>query len=176
MTASRKTSPGLVEIARASKEQAPILANLLELYAHDFSEFHELELDAEGRFGYEQLPLYWKERDRHPFLVKVDDKLAGFVLIRKGSQVSNDENVRDVAEFFIVRRYRRLGIGMKAAHDVWRRFPGKWEVRVMERNGNAKEFWGRAIGEFTGETAHPVSFEKAGELWHVFSFESKGVG
>jgi hypothetical protein len=42
-------------------EQELILANLLELYAHDFSEFHELELGSDGRFGYGGLPLYWSE-------------------------------------------------------------------------------------------------------------------
>jgi predicted acetyltransferase len=89
---------------------------------------------------------------RYPFLIKVNGHLAGFVLLQKGSQISGDEGIGDVAEFFIVRGYRRLGVGMKAAHEVWKRFPGKWEVRVIVRNQRAKEFWARAIGEFLGGT------------------------
>jgi predicted acetyltransferase len=173
MIASRKTSPGIVTIARAAVEQAPVLANLLELYAHDFSEFDALEIDASGRFGYEHLPLYWTEPGRHPFLVNVNDNLAGFVFIRQGSQVTGDASVWDVAEFFILRRYRRSGVGMMAAHDVWSRFRGRWEVRVMERNRPALEFWRRAVSSFTGEAARPVPFEKNGTLWHVFRFESQ---
>jgi hypothetical protein len=34
----------------ATAEQEPTVANLLELYAHDFSEFHPLEVDGPGKF------------------------------------------------------------------------------------------------------------------------------
>lgn len=162
-----------IEVIHAMPEQRPILANLLELYAHDFSEFYDLELGADGRFGYKDLPMYWGGPDRHPFLVRVDGRLAGFVLAKRGSEVSGDEDVWDVAEFFIIRGYRRRGIGTEVAHEVWRRFPGHWEVRVMKRNNKAKEFWERAIAKFIGESVSPVSVEKDGESWYLFSFESE---
>ncbi|HEY0320807.1 MAG TPA: GNAT family N-acetyltransferase [Pyrinomonadaceae bacterium] len=161
-----------VEIVPATLEQEPILANLLELYAHDFSELSELEIGEDGRFGYTHLPLYWTEPHRHPFLIKANGKLAGFVLLQKASKVSGDKEIWDVAEFFILRSYRRRGIGAKAAHAVWSMFPGKWEVRVMEQNHQAKEFWRRAVNEFTGETIPPATLEKSGKLWHVFSFQA----
>ncbi|HKQ79136.1 MAG TPA: GNAT family N-acetyltransferase [Blastocatellia bacterium] len=161
-----------IEVIAAAPQQEPVLANLLELYAHDFSEFHNLELGADGRFGYKYLPLYWEEPDRHPYLVKLDGKLAGFVLVKRGSEVSGNEGVWDVAEFFIVRGYRRRGLGMKVAHEVWRRYPGRWEVRVMRANHSAKEFWERAITSFTGEMIPSVRVEKDGKRWYLFSFES----
>jgi len=37
-----------------------------------FSEFHDLEIGADGRFGYEHLPLYCSEPGRHPFLAWLD--------------------------------------------------------------------------------------------------------
>jgi predicted acetyltransferase len=163
-----------IEVNPAAPEQEPVLANLFELYAHDFSEFYNLELGADGRFGYKHLSLYWVEPDRYPFLVKVDGKLAGFVLVKRGSEVSGDENVWDVAEFFIARGYRRRGVGMRVAHEVWRRFPGRWEVRVMESNPSAKEFWGCTINSFIGEMSFSVRVEKDGESWHLFSFELGG--
>jgi hypothetical protein len=79
MTISQTTSPVNVEIIPSVPEQEPVLANLFELYAHDFSAFIDLELGADGRFGYEYLPLYWKESSRYPFLIKVNGHLAGFV-------------------------------------------------------------------------------------------------
>ena len=131
-----------VELLPASLEQQPILANLLELYIHDFSEFLPLELRSDGRFGYSNLAAYWRDPethpDRHPFLVRVDGNLAGFVLIKRGSGISGDASVWDMAEFFIVRGHRRHGIATKIAHDVWSRFPGRWEVRVMESNQPAR--------------------------------------
>lgn len=168
----RKETSSEVEIVRAAPEQEPLLANLLELYAHDFSEFSELKIGEDGRFGYPYLSLYWKEPRRHPFLIKADGQLAGFVLLQKGSQVSVDTEIWDVAEFFILRGYRRHGIGMKAAHAVWKMFKGKWEVRVMEQNNQAKGFWSRAVNEFTGETIPAVAVEANGKRWHLFSFQS----
>ena len=164
-----------IEVIPARPEQESILANLLELYAHDFSEFYGLELGADGRFGYTCLPLYWSEPGRHPFLVWVDGKLAGLVLVKRGSEVSGNEAVWDVAEFFVLRGYRRRGIGTQIAHEVWRRFPGLWEVRVMQSNVPARDFWAHAISVLTGETIHPVRVEKDGKGWTLFSFESKCI-
>ncbi len=146
-------------------EQAPVLANLLELYAHDFSAFIELELGADGRFGYEPLPLYWQDASRYPFFIKVNGHLAGFVLLRKGSQITGAEEIWDLTEFFIVRGYRRRGVGMKAAHELWQQFPGQWEVRVIDRNQKAKEFWRRAVSAFLGTAIQPTPFRKNGADW-----------
>ncbi len=172
MTISPTTLPKAIELIPALEEQAAILANLLELYAYDFSEFMELQLGADGRFGYPRLPLYWQEANRHAFLIKVDGHLSGFVLLRQGSEISRDTEVWDMAEFFIMRGYRRLGIGMQVAHQVWEKFPGKWEVRVREVNQKAVKFWGRAIRQFLGQEIDSVSFEKNGAGWQVFSFDT----
>src|SRR5262245_1676192 len=145
MEITQTISPISVEVIPASADQKPIVANLLELYAHDFSEFIELKLGEDGLFGYEPLSLYWKEPSRYPFLVRVNDHWAGLVFVRRGSQISSDENVWDMTEFFIVRGYRRLGIGTIVAHEIWRSFPGKWEVRVIDRNQKARDFWSVAI-------------------------------
>jgi predicted acetyltransferase len=161
-----------IEVVPAASEQAPVLANLLQLYAHDFSEFHDVEIGADGRFVYKHLPLYWSEPGRHPFLVWVGDELAGFVLVKKGSETSGNGNVWDMAEFFVLRAYRRRRVGTRIAHEVWKRFPGVWEVRVMEANVAALSFWTRAISEFTGKNIEPVRFGKDGESWMLFSFAS----
>ena len=56
-----------VEVIEATRQQEQVLANLLELYVHDFSEFLDLEIGEDGRFGYPSLPLYWSEQGRYPF-------------------------------------------------------------------------------------------------------------
>jgi predicted acetyltransferase len=156
-------------------DQEPVLANLLELYAHDFSEFFPIELGENGRFGYRDLPRYWREPNRHPFLIRVDGKLAGLILVKKGSEISGNANIWDIAEFFVVRGYRRRGIGTEIAHAVWRRFPGQWEVRMMESNHSAHQFWEHAISAFAAKAVHSVPLEKDGYCWHLFSFESSPV-
>jgi predicted acetyltransferase len=162
-----------VELIPAELSQEPILANLLELYIHDFSEFQHNEIGADGRFGYKELPLYWSDPDRHPFLVSANGKVAGLVFVRRIQNHSFDEIVWDMAEFFILRGYRRHGTGTNAAHEVWKRFPGWWEIRVMESNVPALNFWSRAISTFLGRAVGSVRVEKGGNLWEVFSFESR---
>jgi predicted acetyltransferase len=161
-----------IEVVPAAKADEPIIANLLELYAHDFSEFYGVELGPDGRFGYKSLPLYWIESGRHPFLVRIGSKLAGFVLVKRGSEVSGQENVWDMAEFFVARGYRRRGAGTKVTHEIWKRFPGAWEVRVVPENTSARHFWSHAISTFTGDAIHSVGVEKDGERWTLFRFES----
>jgi predicted acetyltransferase len=172
MTKNAERPLGHLEVIPAALEQEPILANLLELYVHDFSEFHQVELGLDGRFGYRNLPLYWRDPDRHPFLVMLDGKPAGFVLVKQGSEISGDASIWDLAEFFVLRGHRRRGMGTAIAHEVWRRSPGRWEVRVMDSNHGARCFWERAIADFTGGAVRETHFEKGGELWRVFSFES----
>ena len=159
----------------AAREQESILANLLELYVYDFTEILDLELGPDGRFGYKSLPLYWSDPARHPFLVRMHGKLAGFVLVKRGSEVSANESVWDMAEFFVLRGYRRHGIGTEIARQVWSRFPGLWEIRVMQSNLAALPFWEQAIAAFAGEVIHSVPVERGSKRWHVFSFESKPV-
>jgi hypothetical protein len=40
-----------IELVSAAAEQEPIVANLLELYGHDFSEFLDLALGSDGKMG-----------------------------------------------------------------------------------------------------------------------------
>ena len=96
------------------------------------------------------------------------DKPAGFVLVKQ------EARVWDMAEFFVVRGCRRHGIGTAVAHEVWKRFPGPWEVRVMQANQAALPFWERAVSGFTGKPVSPTRLEKGGKLWHMFSFDSEG--
>ena len=68
--------PPQVELLPATREEQPVLANLLDLYIHDFSEFVVVDLEADGRFHYPHLSLYWTDPHRRPFLIRADGKLA----------------------------------------------------------------------------------------------------
>jgi predicted acetyltransferase len=135
-----------VEIRPASSSDKHILRNLMELYLHDFSEFEDLDVDEHGLYGYERLDHYWLEAERHPFLIRVAGKLAGFILVRD----SRDQPVtHSIAEFFVVRKYRRQGVGRLAAWAMFDQFPGAWNVCQEETNRPAQAFWRKVIGEYT---------------------------
>ncbi len=126
---------GLEPVRYANKE---VLRRLLELYVYDYSEYMGWDVDEHGLFGYRYLDHYWTEPDRHPFFIRVDGRLGGFALVRAGAP-------HDMAEFFVMRKYRRSGVGSAAARLVLERFPGAWEVRQLAENTGATTFWRSAI-------------------------------
>ena len=164
--------PEEVVLEAATPADATLLSNLLELYIHDLSAaFPSVELGPDGRFGYKDLALYWSEPERRfPFLIRCDGRVAGFALAKRGSPATEDPEVYDVAEFFILRRHRRSGVGHRAAVLLWNRFPGRWIVRVSEGNLGALPFWAGVIADFTGGAA--MEFKRPGSphAWRVFSF------
>ncbi len=160
-----------IETIDATPAQEPLLASLLDLYANDFEDYLSIERDSSGRFIYEKLPLYWIDPWRKPFLVLADGEVVGFVLVKRGSELSSRQDCWDVAEFFVHHDQRMLGIGSEAARLIWSGLPGCWEVRVMQANQPAFCFWRKTIAK---AAAGPVGFsvvEKGGQTWHLFSFE-----
>lgn len=163
-----------VELIEAGPEYQRSLENLLELYIHDFSEFVSVDVREDGRFGYPDLPLYWREPRRRPFLARIEGKLAGFALVTQGRGMSEDSEVWDMVDFFILRRYRHRGVGAELAEKIWRLHPGKWQIRVRWNNLPALKFWESAIAKFTESPATSQNFEVEEVVWKVFSFQSCG--
>lgn len=123
------------------------MRRMMEFYLYDFSEYDGNDLDEHGCFGYGDLDYFWFEPTHAAFLVTVDEKLAGFVLV--DNEVAEEDAQRSITEFFVMRKYRRQGVGKQVAFEVFNRFPAKWEVRVIQRNTPAQGFWREAIREYT---------------------------
>ena len=135
-----------VVVTHAGPDERDALRQLIELYAYDFSEFNRADVGADGHYGdYPYFDAIWTDDDRHALLFRVDGHLAGFAIVRTG-----DPN--DMAEFFVMRKYRRSGIGVDAARAVFTRFPGPWQTRQQFANAGATTFWRQAI---------PGAFEEA---------------
>ena len=162
-----------IDLIPATAGHQPLLSNLIQLYMHDFSAIVPIELGPDGRYEYPPLPLYWLEASRFPFLVAVGGKWAGFVLVRQAQSPEEEYPGWDMAEFFVLRRYRRHGIGTRLAHLAFKRFPGPWQIRVMESNAAAVQFWRRAIEGFTGVSPSPTRSTIEGAAWWTFRFESR---
>ena len=164
-----------LEISPAAQAEATILSGLLDLYAHELSAIANLPIAAGTPFQYEPLPRYWAEAHHYPYLVRVDGELAGFVLVQQGSRLTKAPDVWDVAEFFVVKRYRKRGIGQRVAHSIWRQHAGRWEVRVMERNTAADGFWRRAIEAYVGLPVEPELVRVGDKSWNVFRVTSENL-
>lgn len=152
------------------------LARLLQLYLHDFSEFALLEsplgeVGGDGLFPLGLLEENWQGDGRLAFFIHARGHIAGFVLLHRWSALDRPLD-RAVAEFFVLRKYRRRGVGTGAAHLAFRRFPGRWEVAVAEYNHPALRFWRSALSapDFSPVTEQPGD----GRRWSgpVFCFEN----
>lgn len=140
-----------VQVLPAGVADRARLEALFELYVYDFSPMLGLDVGEDGRFAVPpSVASYWSEPRKHPFLIRVSGKLAGFALVHEGSRLSGDASVRDMSEFLVLRRYRRLGVGEKAARALFDRFRGSWEVRERRENDGGIAFWRCAIGRYTG--------------------------
>ena len=162
-----------VDVSPATHAEAAVIANLFQLYAHDFSEFTDVPIGADGRFSYPPLPLYWQQAHRFPFLIRANGELAGFALVQRQSQLTGADDVWDMAEFFVLRAWRRRNVGAEAANALWRRCTGPWEVRVGVRNLPAQGFWRRAVHACTGNLVDYTPADVNGKRWLVLSFCSQ---
>jgi predicted acetyltransferase len=54
-----------------------------------------------------------------------------------------------MAEFFVTRGRRRLGIGQTAVQLILSRFAGRWEITEYLRNAEAVSFWRRVVARYT---------------------------
>ena len=132
----------LVPIARAHE---PVLRELLNLYLYELSDLVGADPDEHGRFEYDWLDHYWTEPDRHAFFIRRDATTAGFVLINAHTASGA---AHGIAEFFVLRRHRRSGIGRTAAIAAFTRFPGTWELVTDVENVRAAAFWRATITAF----------------------------
>ena len=162
-----------IDIELADIEEKSLLQRMIELYQYDFSEYDGSDLDAHGMFGYPYLDHYWVEENRHPYLVRVDGKLAGFVLVSRHSLLSGEEH--SISEFFILRKYRRQGVGRKVAGWVFDQHPGKWEVCELDCNPPAQAFWRKVIAEYTGGNYQELILDDDNWKGPVQMFDNSGT-
>ena len=140
-----------VALIAAVPSDEPMLSRLKQLYVYDFSEIMPVDVGEDGVFvGGTSISSCWVEPWRHAFTIRVDAKIAGFCIVDRRSRLSGNTGVSDVAEFFVMRRFRRHGVGLRAAHLAFDQFPGAWEVRERVHNVAATLFWRRAIDTYTG--------------------------
>ena len=163
------TDLNALKIIEGTKDEQQIFRNLLNLYLYDLSAFEDSDCDSNGQFEYKHLDSYWIDTDRYAFLIEIDKCYAGFILINRYSELST-LNIRSVAEFFVLKKYRRSGIGREAATRVIRKFPGKWEIAQRFNNRPAQIFWATVVHGLVGDKFRSLKIAERNNLI-VISFE-----
>jgi predicted acetyltransferase len=135
-----------IEIDTVPHEKKHILRNMLELYFHDMSEFDDeedrLELNDAGLYGYKYLDYYWTQEGRFAYIVTVDGHLAGLSLIRTCEMTPV---TFEVAEFFILKKYRKTGVGTALIARLFTLHKGHWVIDTAIKNTVAQNFWRNCV-------------------------------
>jgi predicted acetyltransferase len=145
-----------IEVVGAVDDDRTIVRRLLQFYHYDFSEFDGGDVNPHGEYFHRYFDEYWIDSDRKAFLFRVDGAWAGLALVFTGEP-------HDVAEFFVMRKYRGHGVGAHAAAFLFGRYPGRWTVRQQLTNPAATVFWRRAIPYLFEEV------EREGEIVQSFT-------
>jgi len=150
----------MIEIIETTIDDRPLLTNLYQYYMYDFSHLvNDMDLLEDGRYSIEDLDGYWVDPWRHVFLVKVDGKVAGFALVDEPAPHDTEQRI-DMAEFFILRKFRRAGVGEYFARQMFDRFRGHWRVSEIHTNTGAIAFWRKVIGHYTNNQFEEKTWER----------------
>ncbi|MGN0326479.1 MAG: GNAT family N-acetyltransferase [Lachnospiraceae bacterium] len=139
----------MLRIIEAKIEDRDTMRNLLEKYLYEFSQWEKTDVKDDGLYGYEYLDSYFEEENRYPYLIKVDDKLAGLILISDYPEVPDEKTDFCLSEFFIMNKYRRKGYGKEAVFQVLNQHHGKWQLKRHPHNLASVHFWNKIIAEYT---------------------------
>jgi len=86
---------------------------------------------------------------RFAYFIIVDGKLAGFVMVFNYREEGDPETDYQIAEFFVMYKYRRCGVGRQALFQVLDRHKGRWGLGWHPKNIVSALFWKSAINEYT---------------------------
>jgi predicted acetyltransferase len=138
----------IVDVVVARPEDRPAIEHQFQLYTHDFSEqwtdTPRGELGEDGLFEAYPLDPYWSAPNHVPLLLKHAGHPIGFALLNDHGH-SGQPVDWNMAEFFVVRKHRRGGVGTAAARAIFNRYPGQWEAAVARANRGALSFWRNAV-------------------------------
>lgn len=143
-------------LAIVNAKDSPILSEWLSrvypFYIHDLSEFDRkfYMLDERGQWVPDYLQFWLTDETAHPLVIRAEGKSVGFVFVGKKPFKYMAQGVDyHLAEFFVLRRFRRTGIGKRAAFALFDALPGWWELEEIPANLGAIQFWRTVIGEYT---------------------------
>lgn len=162
-----------LEIFKASKQDKTILQHMLELSQHALSPFSNADLNVHGEFGYAYLDHYWVEDGRYPYLAKFAGKLVGFVLVNTYNYLPQSQY--SISEFFVMKRYRRQGIGKTLAIHIFEQHPGMWEVRQLPGHREAVDFWRNIISDYSAGIFQEMADGYRDWRGSIFSFDNSKI-
>lgn len=128
------------EIKPVKPSEKEILANLLEKYNYEFSQYDKRFFDHNGLFGYKYLDNYFTDNDRFAYFIYADKVLAGFALINKYHECQRPIDW-SIAEFFVAYNFRRQGVATEAVRQIFEIHKGFYHIKYHKKNQASSVLW-----------------------------------
>ena len=167
--------------ARASKDDRRWIEESYAEYLDDltrvslntgmFPAFGGYNGDSAAEFGDrapDMMARWFADDSSYPLVILRDKHPQGFALVSRPTMKRANVDFR-MAEFFVLRKARRHGIGREAAELIFNRFDGRWEIVEFLRNQGAVAFWRSIVGNYTH--GHFNETVMQGEVRHTFKSE-----
>ena len=111
---------------------------------------------ALGEVGHrepDQIAHWFGDPNTFPLVIVKGTEPVGFARVLRAVAAGGTPRIDyRMAEFFVMRTRRRLGIGQTAVQLILSRFSGRWEISEYLRNTAAVTFWRRVVASYTRGT------------------------
>jgi predicted acetyltransferase len=99
----------------------------------------------------DQILRWFGDPNVFPLVILKSEQPVGFAMVARAPPSAAAKLRIDyrMAEFFITRARRRLGIGATAVQLILSRFAGRWEITEYLRNVAAVSFWRQVVATYT---------------------------
>jgi len=130
----------LLQILPAGSDEKNTIWNMFQFYCYDTSVYDGYDVEADGKYKMcaDYFAQYWQLPRWSAFILKVDGALAGFALIEPSDVVAE---AQELADLFIMRRFRRLGIARRVVEYFMAQRDIPWTVTTFDDAPDATAFW-----------------------------------
>lgn len=135
---SRAPHLSALEVRLATVADREPLRRMLELYQYELSDIWDQDIDGAGQYGY-AMDRYWDTPGNYAYVALFEGCYAGFALVDDQVKLPGGQYWMD--QFFVLKKYRRRGLGRELAARVIARHPGQWQIGQMVDNHPAQSFW-----------------------------------
>ena len=166
-----------IELRPIQSHERETLRNIWEKYDYEFSQFDHRDVDEFGLYGDKDLAYYWSKETKWLYFILVDAKIAGFAAVTNLPIVEDTKTDFQIGEFFVLFKYRRLGVGKAAFFQLLALHPGQHQLVRHPQNTLSVHFWNHVVaaytkGHYTLVQAHPGFLYADGTPGDVFFFKT----
>lgn len=138
-------------VVQASINDRPAIEHMWPFYVYDLTRYcgqkPGWQNPTELSFTSNCVKDYFNDPKSQIFMVKVDDELVGFVMVKTPDFLPEVDWF--LSEFYITSKFQKKGVGQAVAVEMFNRLKGRWALGVLPENVAADAFWKKNLAKYT---------------------------